>query len=382
MLGAKSVTALAVRLVQLVVLGLFFFSGCVAIVINQFIYIGWAAITRILGSSESESVLREKLEETKKSFVVLLTFCTSNFSSHSEIVLSFRDATLMKKCVKEKEFGVLPQLLLDPSAIVISNHQIYSDWFFLWFLGYLNNVSQHFFIVMKKSLENIPILGQGMKNYSFIFLSRNWEKDQAYMRKQFAHIKTLNKKFWMLIFPEGTNMSHNNRKISHKYAVKSNLPENESVLLPRIKGLYVATKELYPETSKILDFTIGYSDHGKEDMAQDVFSLWKIYIEGESPSRISILVDEHDLQMKVPGLYNENESEEGQMECLGEWINGVWQVKERDMNFYYEKGYFDIPEENTIVFPLALKSNWEIIGVYGPTLGITITSLALWLLWK
>jgi lysocardiolipin and lysophospholipid acyltransferase len=311
-----------------------------------------------------------------------LTFCTNNFSSKSEVMLSFRDAELMKKCVKAKEFGALPELSFDPSAIIISNHQIYSDWFFLWYLAYLNNISQHFFIVMKKSLLRLPILGQGMRNYSFVFLSRNWEKDKEYMNQQFAHIKTLNRKFWMLIFPEGTNISHNNKKISHKYAEKAHLPKNECVLLPRVKGLYVAAKQLYPNTTKILDFSIGYSDHGKDDMAQDVFTLWRIYIEGVSPKRISILVDEHDLQKQVPGLYNEEFDEETQMDCLGQWINGVWEVKEKDMEHYYEKGEFDVPEGNSLVFPLELKSNWEVIGVYGPTLAITVAVLALILLWK
>ena len=378
----KKVAKLPWHLVRLLLLGFFFFSGIVAIVFNQFLYITWAAIVRNGTDSDSDGVLQQRLEHTKKAFIVLLTFCTNNFSSKSEVMLSFRDAELMKKCVKAKEFGALPELSFDPSAIIISNHQIYSDWFFLWYLAYLNNISQHFFIVMKKSLLRLPILGQGMRNYSFVFLSRNWEKDKEYMNQQFAHIKTLNRKFWMLIFPEGTNISHNNKKISHKYAEKAHLPKNECVLLPRVKGLYVAAKQLYPNTTKILDFSIGYSDHGKDDMAQDVFTLWRIYIEGVSPKRISILVDEHDLQKQVPGLYNEEFDEETQMDCLGQWINGVWEVKEKDMEHYYEKGEFDVPEGNSLVFPLELKSNWEVIGVYGPTLAITVAVLALILLWK
>ena len=70
------------------------------------------------------------------------------------------------------------------------------------------------------------------------------------------------------------------------------------------------------------------------------------------------------------------------MDCLGQWINGVWEVKEKDMEHYYEKGEFDVPEGNSLVFPLELKSNWEVIGVYGPTLAITVAVLALILLWK
>lgn len=352
------------HLIRLILLGIFFFSGAIAIVLNQFMFIIWHALTK-------SSPLQSQLEYTKKSFVVLLTFCTSNFTSHSTISLSFRDEELMKNCLSKNNDGELPLLKFDNSAIIISNHQIYSDWFFLWFLAYLNNTASHFFIVMKKSLENIPILGYGMKNYNFIFLSRNWQNDRLYMESQFRKILKVNEKFWMLIFPEGTNMSHNNRNKSHKFALESNLPVNNCVLLPRIKGLYVASKNLLNEnSSKILDFTIGYTGNTKDIMAQDVHTLWKIYIEGISPKKISILVDEHELNAVVPDIFNNELNEDEQMKSLEKWIVKTWSTKEEDMANYYETGKFDVPETHTIEFPLRLHSNWEVVSVYGPTLAV------------
>lgn len=353
-----------IHLIQLILLGFFFFSGCLAIVFNQVLYIIWNALT-------NSSSLQSQLETTKKSFVVLLAFCTSTFTSKSTVSLSFRDQELMKRCLVSNPNDELPVLKFDKSAIVISNHQIYSDWFFLWYLAYLNDVAHQFFIVMKKSLESIPVLGYGMKNYNFIFLSRNWQNDRLYMEAQFKKILKLNRSFWMLIFPEGTNMSHNNRNKSHKYASEANLPVNDCVLLPRTKGLYVACKNLFDKkSSKILDFTIGYSGNTKDIMAQDVHTLWKIYIEGKSPEKISILVDEHQLSEEVSDMFNEQLNEEEQMKSLEKWIVDVWSKKEGDMAHFYEKGRFDVSDTHTIEFPLKLKSNWEVITVYGPTLAV------------
>lgn len=364
------------RMVKLIFLGLFFFSGCLSITFNQLLFLTWFRFAK------DEKQLDSLLEYTKRSFLILLAFCTSVFSSSTEIELSFRNRRLLEEHVtfdrdnNGKPEGN-PRLNFDKKAVVISNHQIYSDWFFLWFIAYLNDCAEHFFIVMKDSLKKIPILGYGMTNYNFIFLSRNWENDKDYMKRQFHKIVTLNcHKFWLLIFPEGTNMSHNNRTKSHRFANKMNLPHNQCVLLPRAKGLYVACKELSPATTKVLDFTIAYSQHSKDEMAQDIFTLWKIYILGESPRLISILADEHDLKEQVPEIdFAKPDAltpaqEEAEIGVLGNWINDKWQTKESDMNYYYVNGTFDVPKDATVTIPLRLNSSWEIIQVYIPSLTI------------
>lgn len=323
----------------------------------------------------NEALFKKQMLYCKKSFLILLTFCISQFTSKSDIELIFEDEEIRNKYAHVRKDSEV-ELFLDPKAIIIANHQIYLDWFYLWFIAYLNDCSDHIFIVMKNSLLKIPILATGMKYYNFVFLNRNWRKDKQYMHTQFSKIKALDsKKFWMLIFPEGTNISHNNRRISQAYADKTGLQKNESVLLPRVKGLYIALKELSPENKKILDFTIGFSEHTKEEMAQDVFTLWKVFILGQSPSKISIFVKEYDMDEQIPDL-NFNKSaknlseaeEEQEIKHLETWINSNWQEKERMMNMFYEKGDFDANPEQKIRFPIRLRHWWEIINVYMPTL--------------
>lgn len=374
-----NILRIASRLIQLVLLGTFFFSGIVLIVFHQKLFHLWYKITG------NEGLFKRNIENTKKSFLVLLTFCISNFTSSSVIELNFKSEELRNKYVHVNKDSKV-KLSLDPKAIIISNHQIYLDWFYLWFLAYLNDCADHIFIVMKNSLLKIPILSTGMKYYNFVFLNRNWRKDKEYMHKQFKKIKTLDSKhFWMLIFPEGTNMSHNNRRISQEYAEKNSLPKNQSVLLPRVKGLYVALKELSPENQKIIDFTVGYSGHLREEMAQDIFTLWKVFILGESPSKISIYVDQYDMTKEIPDL-NFNEStknvseanEEKEMKFLESWINSVWQKKEVMMNTYYEKGEFDTKPKQRIDFPIRLHHYWEIVMVYLPSIILASSAFILY----
>lgn len=369
-------------LIRLSLLGLFFFTGCLSIVFSQFLF-----LTFYMGGDKN--ALQKLIDYTKKNFVILLTFCTSMFSSPTKIILSFKNETTRQKCIQMKtnqKGNARYQLTFDPSAVIISNHQIYSDWFFLWFLAYLNNCADHFFIVMKKSLQRLPVLGYGMMNYHFVFLSRNWQNDKHYMIQQFNTIKQLSKKFWMLIFPEGTNMSHNNRMKSHKFAEAHNMAKQDCVLLPRAKGLYVACKQLAPNTTKVIDFTIGYSEHGKDEMAQDIFTLWKIYILGESPKYVHILVDEYDLKSEIPKLdlsgVSIDDKEEEELELMNQWINSKWEIKEEDMEYFYENGTFKDGADHQYEIDLKLNSPWEIINVYLPTLSVVPIIAGSWALTK
>lgn len=383
----KKVVMFPFMVIRLVLLGFFFFTGCLSIVFSQFLFLTFYI-------TNDKNAIQKMLDYSKKNFVILLTFCSSMFSSPTKIILSFRTKELSKRYIHVNKTGKEGgnnrlKLTFDPSAVIISNHQIYSDWFFIWFLAYLNNCSDHFFIVMKKSLKKIPILGYGMTNYNFVFLSRNWELDKNYMIKQFNTIKTISDKFWMLIFPEGTNMSHSNRIKSHKFAAKNDLPKQDCVLLPRIKGLYVACKELAPNTTKIIDFTIGYSEHGKDEMAQDIFTLWKIYILGESPQHVSILVDEFDLKKELPSIdwsgsedFVPTEEEERELNTMNIWINEKWEKKEKDMDYYYKTGQFNEGEEEQFEIDLKLNSSWEIVYVYLPSFVLVPVIGSVWALTK
>lgn len=342
---------------KVLLLGILFATGCLSITYTQL-------LTNLFVSDES---LKKYINGfTKKNFVILVTFMTYYFSSPTTLSLSFKDDEMFKKCVKLNGPN-RGRLMLDQSAIIIANHQIYSDWLYLWFIAYLNNCHDHLFIIMKDSLKKIPILSYGMTNYSFVFLSRKWENDYLNMKTQFNKICNLSNNVWMLIFPEGTNINNAHLVKSQAYAKKVDGPIMNTVLLPRVKGLYLGLKELSSNTTKILDFTIGYSDHTIEEQAQDIFTLFKVYIEGQSPKKINILINEYEMKVETPEIdlislkQPSKEQEEKEMEILTKWIYEKWEEKDKNMNYYYKNGNFG---KSTIDIPLKLTSPFEIILVY------------------
>lgn len=285
--------------------GIVFFSGCVTIVSIQ-----WLILT-INGRHT-----QEWLDDSKRWFIQLLTFCTCWFTSGTTLRLVFKDREAMAR------YYNAGQLQLPRRAIVIANHQMYTDWLYIWYLAYRNvgDMGAHIYIIMKESLKKLPILGYGMINYSFVFLARNWRRDAEKMACQFNETSKRDS-FWMLIFPEGTNMSHNNRQKSHQWARKTNKPIWNGVLLPRVKGLQLAVKEM---GNQVITLTMGYKGCSLDRMAQDVFNVVQLYIWGNQPPLVSILIDVQTIDREVEP-----------------WIESHWQEKENEMLHYYSNGDFD-----------------------------------------
>jgi len=84
------------------------------------------------------------------------------------------------------------------------------------------------YIILKESLKRVPVLGWGMQFYGFIFLARNWKKDQERFKYRLNKLAQPNvtgerSPMWLLIFPEGTNLSNNGRNASKKFADKTGI---------------------------------------------------------------------------------------------------------------------------------------------------------------
>ena len=95
--------------------------------------------------------------------------------------------------------------------------------------GYKTIMLRHTFL--------IKILLQGMQFFRFLFISRSWNVDRDYLRHQLEYFAKEGRPLWLVIFPEGTNLSHNTRNKSLEYAKKEKMKHPEHCLLPRITGL-------------------------------------------------------------------------------------------------------------------------------------------------
>jgi 1-acyl-sn-glycerol-3-phosphate acyltransferase len=152
--------------------------------------------------------------------------------------------------------------------VYVSNHQVYTEWMYLWWIAYTSRMHGHIFIILKESLKFVPILGPGMMFYGFIFMARKWLSDKPRLQHRLNKLKTRHKgpmsgsdgldPMWLLIFPEGTNLSRNMRASSAKWAAKQGIPDMKHTLLPRSTGLFFCLQQLQGTVEWVYDCTIAY----------------------------------------------------------------------------------------------------------------------------
>ncbi|WWD15934.1 hypothetical protein CI109_100358 [Kwoniella shandongensis] len=222
--------------------------------------------------------------------------------------------------------GAMTKLNLPDRLVVMSNHQAYLDWMYVWIIACYAGHSSGLIILLKASLKRIPVVGWGMQFFNFIFLKRSWAADRNNLTLALTQLgqkaqsdeeadgssentSLLSPKkrspLWLVIFPEGTITSDDERAKSVKYAKR---------------------EETVPDL-QLLDLTIGYPGVPYGKYPQD----WPLSI-GEPTSPQS-------------GLATPEESRAFEL-----WLRSVWTAKEKRMEGFYRHQSFD--EGTTEVVPV------------------------------
>lgn len=127
--------------------------------------------------------------------------------------------------------------LFDQKSVIIMNHHYDVDWIFTWmFADYFDGLDQGR-TMAKKILRFIPPIGWAWAMSDFIFLERDWSKDQGIITDSLTSLMRYQGGLGILVFPEGTRLSHKKLEASQKYARENGLPELHHHLVPRTKGL-------------------------------------------------------------------------------------------------------------------------------------------------
>lgn len=230
-----------------------------------------------------------------------------------------------------------------PERIVLmSNHQIYTDWSYLWWIAYTSRMHGHLYIILKESLKYIPFLGPGMMFYGFIFMARKWASDKPRLQHRLNQLKgrhagPLSGKgdldpMWLLIFPEGTNLSANTRKKSVAWSKKSGVPDMKYQLLPRATGMYFCLQQLQGTVDWVYDCTIGYEGTPPNGYAQDYFTLRSTFLQGRPPKSVSL----YWRRFAVKDIPMDSH------ETFEKWIEDRWREKDKLLEQYYETGKFPV----------------------------------------
>ena len=220
--------------------------------------------------------------------------------------------------------------------LMMSNHQIYSDWIYLWALMDRIDRAGEVKIIMKRSLRDVPIFGWSMRFFDFVFLNRKWEQDQAHFTKKLRGFVESNYPFCLLIFPEGTTLNHQALTKSESFATKLGVKPTSRVLLPRVLGMWEAVKALDSSLDGIYNITVGYSGIQETDEPEKVFTLKKLFFDGITPEKVHY----HLSYIPLKEIPRESADE------FAEWLREKYYEKDRLLDEFYRTGQF--PNSRTI----------------------------------
>jgi len=316
---------------RIVLFGLYFFGSCLFIHGAQLLGAPLYFINR--------DYFYAYMAMTKQHFGLLITTMTQWWSP--TVVRVSGDASMAGQ-LKQLPDGRI-ECDFPERLILIANHQIYTDWLYLWWIAYTSGMHGHIFIILKKSLKWVPLMGPAMQFYGFIFMSRKWAADQ----KAMAHgLQQLNSRhsgpmsggagastldpMWLLIFPEGTNLSANTRGQSRRWADKTGIPDLKHALLPRSMGFQFCLQQLKNTVEYVYDCTIAYEHIPEGQYGQDIFTLRSVYFQGRAPKSVNM----YWRRFKVADMPMDD------TRAMEQWILDRWREKDLAMAHHAQTGRF------------------------------------------
>ncbi|KAI9155103.1 putative acyltransferase [Paramyrothecium foliicola] len=301
---------------------------------------------------------------TKRSFALVTTVMTQIWGPTTIRVSG--DASVAGQIKPTADGGV--EFNFPERMVMIANHQIYTDWLYLWWIGYANQPGMHghIYIILKESLKWIPVIGWGMMFYSFIFMSRKMATDQPRLAYRLGKLKqkkidpagrTYHDPMWLLLFPEGTNLSGNGRRKSAAWAKKTGLKDPEHVMLPRSTGIYFCLKELRDTVAYVYDCTVAYEGIPRGKYGEDFFSLSSTYFQGRPPKSVNF----YWRRFRIADLPLDDQTK------FEAWLREEWYKKDQLMEQYMTTGRFPALAGSEVEFvetAVRTRYPWEILQVF------------------
>ncbi|KAI7887625.1 uncharacterized protein EV154DRAFT_427102 [Mucor mucedo] len=265
-----------------------------------------------------------------------------------------RDSDALENLLTRNKKGQVTGISFPERLVMISNHQIYADWIYIWFLAYLSKAHGALKIMLKHSLSQVPIYG-----------TLEQDKDNIIHNLQVS--KKRNRPMWLVLFPEGTVISDDTRLKSKEFADKLHMDDFKFSLLPRTTGLLLCKETLGDSVEWLYDLTVGYPGIPIGENPEDVMTMQSIFCKGTGPKKIHIHIRRYRLD-QIPS----------DTENFTKWLLERWTEKDRRLVYFNQYGTF--PEEfalgedtderlfengRTFKIPIALKHTlWECCGFY------------------
>ncbi|CAI9779464.1 unnamed protein product [Fraxinus pennsylvanica] len=141
-------------------------------------------------------------------------------------------------------------------ALVICNHRSDIDWLVGWVLAQRSGCLGSTLAVMKKSSKLLPVIGWSMWFSEYLFLERNWAKDENTLKAGLQRLRDFPQPFWLALFVEGTRFTQAKLLAAQEYAASAGIPVPRNVLIPRTKGFVTAVSHMRTFVPAIYDVTV------------------------------------------------------------------------------------------------------------------------------
>ncbi|KAK2641103.1 hypothetical protein Ddye_022866 [Dipteronia dyeriana] len=213
------------------------------------------------------------------------------------------------------------ELMGKEHALFICNHRSDVDWLVGWVLAQRKDCLGSALAVMKKEAKCLPIIGWSMWFSDYVFLERNWAKDENRLKAGFKWLEDFPRPFWLALFVEGTRFTQEKLAVAQEFAASKGLPIPRNVLIPRTKGFVSAVSHMRTFVPAIYDCTVAVAK------GQPPPTLLRIF-RGQS-SVVKVQIKRHPMQ-ELP------ETADG----ISQWCKDVFVTKDALLEKYLVKDTF------------------------------------------
>ncbi|XP_038213937.1 lysocardiolipin acyltransferase 1-like [Zerene cesonia] len=234
------------------------------------------------------------------------------------------------------------------TTIIVMNHRTRVDWNYVWIALYHATLNPNYpecicketdaieelsildmmtggksriKIVLKDEIKSVPGMGWIMQLNFFLYVKRNWQEDQINMSQYVEYYKKLQYNQRIVLFPEGTDLSEENKRKSERYAITKQLPIYEFVLHPRTTGWSSLCTSLRDSGLKsVYDVTVAY-----DRPAQNELDL----LRGKIPRHVYFCFKRYSIE-ELPR----------DEEHLKTWLMNRWTEKNACLQKFHHEGTF------------------------------------------
>ncbi|KAL6731499.1 hypothetical protein Aduo_002359 [Ancylostoma duodenale] len=241
--------------------------------------------------------------------------------------------------VQLKLYGDVEQLRQKPeSALVLANHQSDVDWAVIVMLAQRQGAEGNdagFRVMVKHVIHYVPLFGWYIFQHGYIYVRRFGEFLSAPVLKQLAWLDTIDEKFWLLVFPEGTRYSLKKKEnilVSQEFCRRKGIPEFKNVLSPRAGGAFMALENL-ESLDAVYDVTIAYGQTRLPNCRGLAPNMFEFCCGSPAAKTLSVHVKRYPAEQ----LHKNSRKE------LQDWIIQAYYEKDRLLDEFHKTGEFPDP---------------------------------------